>query len=93
MTELAGRLGPDKVKLGVCCTLWWNDDFPTIDADIPFAQVDLFLQVRAQQRPKSDLAQLDPQKIRYLASVMRRNRFKRKLPLCAPPWLVAHGPA
>jgi inosose dehydratase len=38
MTKLADRLGPDKVKLGICCTLWWNDDFPTIDADIPFGQ-------------------------------------------------------
>ena len=37
-TVLANRLGPDKVKLGVCCTLWWNDDFPTIDADISFGQ-------------------------------------------------------
>ncbi|GAA3194815.1 myo-inosose-2 dehydratase [Dactylosporangium siamense] len=26
------------MKLGVCCTLWWNDDFPTIDADISFGQ-------------------------------------------------------
>jgi inosose dehydratase len=38
MTGLADRLGPDKVKLGVCCTLWWNDDFPTIDAGISFGQ-------------------------------------------------------
>jgi inosose dehydratase len=38
MTTLANRLGPDKVKLGVCCTLWWNDDFPAIDAGIPFSQ-------------------------------------------------------
>jgi inosose dehydratase len=38
MTELGERLGPDKVKLGVCCTLWWNDDFPTIDAGISFGQ-------------------------------------------------------
>jgi inosose dehydratase len=38
MTDLADRLGPDKVRLGVCCTLWWNDDFPTIDAGIPFGQ-------------------------------------------------------
>ncbi|ONI92258.1 myo-inosose-2 dehydratase [Saccharothrix sp. ALI-22-I] len=38
MTELGNRLSPDKVKLGVCCTLWWNDDFPTIDAGIPFGQ-------------------------------------------------------
>ncbi|KIZ15863.1 inosose dehydratase [Streptomyces natalensis ATCC 27448] len=35
---MANRLGPDKVKLGVCCTLWWNDDFPAIDADISFGQ-------------------------------------------------------
>jgi inosose dehydratase len=38
MTATAGRLGPDKVKLGICCTLWWNDDFPTIDAGISFGQ-------------------------------------------------------
>jgi inosose dehydratase len=38
MTRLGDRLSPDKVKLGVCCTLWWNDDFPTIDAGIPFGQ-------------------------------------------------------
>ncbi|MGW2426233.1 myo-inosose-2 dehydratase [Streptomyces sp. NPDC001709] len=38
MTDLAARLSPDKVKLGVCCTLWWNDDFPTIDAGISFGQ-------------------------------------------------------
>jgi inosose dehydratase len=33
-----GRLSPDKVKVGVTCTLWWNDDFPNIDAGIPFGQ-------------------------------------------------------
>ncbi|MFC1412819.1 myo-inosose-2 dehydratase [Streptacidiphilus sp. N1-12] len=38
MTGLADRLGPDKVKLGVCCTLWWNDDFPAIDAGVSFEQ-------------------------------------------------------
>ncbi|MHB9858935.1 myo-inosose-2 dehydratase [Streptomyces sp. YIM S03343] len=38
MTVVAERLSPDKVKLGVCCTLWWNDDFPTIDAGISFGQ-------------------------------------------------------
>ncbi|MEU3844570.1 myo-inosose-2 dehydratase [Streptomyces sp. NPDC028635] len=38
MTALADRLSPDKVQLGVCCTLWWNDDFPTIDAGISFGQ-------------------------------------------------------
>ncbi|MCP2242302.1 myo-inosose-2 dehydratase [Lentzea aerocolonigenes] len=38
MTRPGDRLSPDKVKLGVCCTLWWNDDFPTIDAGISFGQ-------------------------------------------------------
>ena len=38
MTNPGDRLGPDRVKLGVCCTLWWNDDFPTIDAGISFGQ-------------------------------------------------------
>ena len=38
MTALGDRLSPDKVKLGVCCTLWWNDDFPALDADISFGQ-------------------------------------------------------
>ena len=38
MTALGDRLSPDKVKLGVCCTLWWNDDFPAIDAGISFGQ-------------------------------------------------------
>ncbi|MFC9930650.1 myo-inosose-2 dehydratase [Streptomyces sp. NPDC127190] len=38
MRDPADRLSPDTVKLGVCCTLWWNDDFPGIDAGIPFGQ-------------------------------------------------------
>ncbi|MFE4698995.1 myo-inosose-2 dehydratase [Streptomyces sp. NPDC056738] len=38
MTDTLARLSPDKVKLGVCCTLWWNDDFPAIDAGISFGQ-------------------------------------------------------
>jgi inosose dehydratase len=38
MTAPVDGLGPDRVKLGVCCTLWWNDDFPAIDAGIPFGQ-------------------------------------------------------
>ncbi|MET9914215.1 myo-inosose-2 dehydratase [Streptomyces sp. NPDC006476] len=38
MTDVADGLSPDKVKLGVCCTLWWNDDFPTIDVGISFGQ-------------------------------------------------------
>jgi len=32
------NLTPDRVRLGVTCTLWWNDDFPSIDAGIPFGQ-------------------------------------------------------
>ncbi len=28
----------DKVKLGVTPTLWWNDDFPSMDIGIPFEQ-------------------------------------------------------
>jgi len=38
MSAVDDRLRPDTVKLGVCCTLWWNDDFPTIDAGISFGQ-------------------------------------------------------
>ncbi|MFE2530349.1 myo-inosose-2 dehydratase [Streptomyces sp. NPDC059371] len=38
MTDTLERLSPDRVKLGVCCTLWWNDDFPAIDAGISFGQ-------------------------------------------------------
>ncbi|MFE2263083.1 myo-inosose-2 dehydratase [Streptomyces griseosporeus] len=38
VAERAVRLSPDRVKLGVCCTLWWNDDFPTIDAGVSFGQ-------------------------------------------------------
>jgi inosose dehydratase len=36
-TEVA-RLSPDKVWLGITPTLWWNDDFPSIDIGIPFEQ-------------------------------------------------------
>lgn len=32
------NLGPGQVRLGVTPTLWWNDDFPSIDAGIPFGQ-------------------------------------------------------
>jgi inosose dehydratase len=38
MTGTVPNLGPDKVSLGVTPTLWWNDDFPTIDIGIPFEQ-------------------------------------------------------
>jgi inosose dehydratase len=32
------NLTPDRVRLGVTPTLWWNDDFPAIDIGIPFGQ-------------------------------------------------------
>jgi inosose dehydratase len=38
VSDLHQRLGRDKVRLGIACTLWWNDDFPSIDAGIPFGQ-------------------------------------------------------
>ncbi len=38
MTTETHKLSPDNVWLGVCCTLWWNDDFLNIDAGIPFEQ-------------------------------------------------------
>jgi NH3-dependent NAD+ synthetase len=53
-------------------------------ADIPFAQVDLFLQVKIGQRPPSDLAGLDEAQRAYLESVYQRNEFKKHLPLRPP---------
>lgn len=38
MSQALKNLSPDKVKLGVTPTLWWNDDFPSIDTGIPFGQ-------------------------------------------------------
>ena len=32
------NLNPQKVQLGVTPTLWWNDDFPSIDIGITFGQ-------------------------------------------------------
>jgi inosose dehydratase len=41
-TDLSGARGAvmdrQKVKLGITPTLWWNDDFPLIDAGITFGQ-------------------------------------------------------
>jgi inosose dehydratase len=31
-------LDPDKVRLGITPTLWWNDDFPSIDIGVSFGQ-------------------------------------------------------
>jgi inosose dehydratase len=38
MAREATMLDPEKVKLGITPTLWWNDDFPLIDAGISFGQ-------------------------------------------------------
>lgn len=38
MTDEAPRLDPERVRLGITPTLWWNDDFPLIDIGIPFGQ-------------------------------------------------------
>ena len=38
MSDVLRNLNPDKVRLGVTPTLWWNDDFPSIDIGIPFGQ-------------------------------------------------------
>jgi NH3-dependent NAD+ synthetase len=54
-------------------------------ADVPFAAVDLFLQVKVGERPAADLDRLDPAHLAYLEDVYRRNRFKQDLPLRAPP--------
>jgi inosose dehydratase len=38
MSDVSPKLDPRKVRLGVTPTLWWNDDFPSIDVGIPFEQ-------------------------------------------------------
>lgn len=38
MTDIIKNLNPQKVRLGVTPTLWWNDDFPSIDIGISFGQ-------------------------------------------------------
>lgn len=38
MTDEAPKLDPEKVRLGITPTLWWNDDFPLIDIGITFGQ-------------------------------------------------------
>jgi inosose dehydratase len=38
MTAAANKLDPAKVWLGVTPTLWWNDDFPSLDIGITFGQ-------------------------------------------------------
>lgn len=53
-------------------------------ADIPFADVDLFLQTKTADRPTSDLAALDETQRAYLESVYQRNQFKKRLPMRPP---------
>ena len=62
---------------------------PQAMADIPFATVDRFLQVRLGELPASELQSIAPATIEYLDSVYRRNQFKHGLPLSAP--ISAHG--
>jgi inosose dehydratase len=38
MSDTAAKLDPQKVWLGITPTLWWNDDFLSIDIGIPFGQ-------------------------------------------------------
>jgi inosose dehydratase len=38
MSKVTRTLDPHKVSLGITPTLWWNDDFPSIDIGIPFEQ-------------------------------------------------------
>jgi NAD+ synthase len=53
-------------------------------ADIPFSQVDLFLQAKVGERPERELLQLDENQLKYLECVYQRNQFKRHLPLRPP---------
>ncbi len=38
MSTPGNLFSPQKIKLGITPTLWWNDDFPLIDIGIPFEQ-------------------------------------------------------
>jgi len=38
MSDGPAKFDPDKVWLGVTPTLWWNDDFPSIDIGVTFEQ-------------------------------------------------------
>lgn len=57
---------------------------PQAMADIPFSQVDLFLQTKVGERPERELLQLEETQLKYLESVYERNQFKRKLPFRPP---------
>jgi NH3-dependent NAD+ synthetase len=57
---------------------------PQAMADIPFATIDRFLQVRSGERAASELESIAPTTLEYLDTVYRRNRFKLALPLTGP---------
>jgi len=57
---------------------------PVEMAQIPFATVDRFLQVRIGERPQSDLDVLGDDQLTYLDGIYQRNGYKAKLPLRGP---------
>lgn len=57
---------------------------PQAMADIPFEQVDAFLQVRGGERDEAALVDIPAATLDYLDGIRRRNRFKRSLPLAGP---------
>jgi NH3-dependent NAD+ synthetase len=58
---------------------------PAEMAAIPFELVDRFLQVKAGERPREDLAALSADQLGYLESTYGRNQFKKDLPLRPVP--------
>ena len=51
------KLDPAKVWLGITPTLWWNDDFISIDIGIPFEQC--VGRLRCRVRDKGDGSRID----------------------------------
>lgn len=58
-------------------------------ADISFATLDAFLQVKVGERPAADLAGGDPGVLAYLDALYQRNRFKAALPARPPVFTVS----
>jgi NH3-dependent NAD+ synthetase len=54
---------------------------PPAIAEIPFTEVDLFLQTKIGLRPAGDLESLVPAHRDYLSNLYHRYRFKAELPL------------
>lgn len=82
--ELAARVGVPEEILESSRRADPSCGRPQTMADIPFATVDRFLQVRLGERAASELESIAPTTVEYLDSVYRRNRFKQTLPLSAP---------